>query len=146
MKTYKITGNTNGYIAARDINFNGKQKVTIATDLTHEQATAKLEQFFNKDYENAVLIESENEWLMNRYFGMIEEQATACNMTIEDYFEKTAKRWKYYSDNTVKNYMKYEGEGYYDMTNYGGRLFKSGDESYEYDSRYYRIEENNDEE
>ena len=30
MKTYKITGKTNGYIAKRDINFNGKEVIVIA--------------------------------------------------------------------------------------------------------------------
>ena len=48
--TYKIIGHTNPYIAQRDIHFNGKTTITLATGLTLKDAQKKLLQFFNEDY------------------------------------------------------------------------------------------------
>jgi hypothetical protein len=141
MKTFNIIASTNGYIASRDINFNGRTSYVAESNLSHSQAKETLRKFFEKDYDNAILCENENEWLLNRYFTLIEEQANACALSIDDYFAATSKRWKLYADKSVKNYMKYEGPGYYCMENYAGRLFHENSESYEYDSRYYRIEE-----
>ncbi len=50
MKTYKICGRTNGYIANRDILFNGKCDIDIETGLTLKEAQKKLLDFFNEDY------------------------------------------------------------------------------------------------
>ena len=50
MKTYKISGHTNGYIASRDINFNGKCDIDFETGLTLKEAQEKLLDFFNEDY------------------------------------------------------------------------------------------------
>ena len=47
---YKIIGQTNHYIAQRDIMFNGKVYIIIATGLTLKEAQKKLLQFFNEDY------------------------------------------------------------------------------------------------
>ena len=48
--TYKIIGQTNHYIAQRDIHFNGKTTITLATGLTLKEAHQKLLEFFNEDY------------------------------------------------------------------------------------------------
>lgn len=48
--TYKIIGHTNPYIAKRDIHFNGKTTITLATGLTLKEAQQNLLQFFNDDY------------------------------------------------------------------------------------------------
>ena len=50
MKTYRIIGKTNGWIAQRDIRFNGKTMITLATGLTLKEAHKKMLQFFNEDY------------------------------------------------------------------------------------------------
>lgn len=49
MKTYKITGKTNGYIANRDINFKGNTYVTLVEGLTLREAQEKLLDMFNED-------------------------------------------------------------------------------------------------
>lgn len=50
MKTYKITGKTNPWIAARSNLFNGKTEITITKGLTLKEAQRKLLEFFNEDY------------------------------------------------------------------------------------------------
>lgn len=48
--TYSIVARTNGYIASRDIHFNGKTTVTIAAGLTLKEAQRRLLEMFNDDY------------------------------------------------------------------------------------------------
>ena len=50
MKTYKIIGKTNGWIASRDSRFNGKCEITIEEGLKIRDAQKKLVEMFNKDY------------------------------------------------------------------------------------------------
>lgn len=50
-KNYKIVGKTNGWIASRDIHFNGKTEITIESNLTLREAQKKLLDFFNEDYD-----------------------------------------------------------------------------------------------
>lgn len=93
MKKYKIIGKTNGWIAQRDIHFNGKTMIILADGLTLKEAQQKLLDFFNEDY--------------NTYFsnwGLVR-----CN----------------YSEVSSSH--------------------KDGTRSYEYDSRYYSIEEEEEE-
>ena len=52
MKTFKITGRTNGWIAARDLNFNGRTEITLVNGMTLKQAQEKLLDFYNEDYAN----------------------------------------------------------------------------------------------
>lgn len=49
--TYKIIAKTNGYIANRDIMFNGKTEVLIEKDLSLKEAQKKLLDMFNEDYD-----------------------------------------------------------------------------------------------
>ena len=51
MKTFKIIGKTNGWIAQRDINFNGRTEVTIAEKLTLKEAHEQLLDLFNVKYD-----------------------------------------------------------------------------------------------
>lgn len=53
MKTYRIIGKTNGYIANRDIRFKGKTTIAIESGLTLKEAQQKLLEFFNKDYDTS---------------------------------------------------------------------------------------------
>lgn len=87
--TYKIIGQTNHYIAQRDIMFNGKVYIVIETGLTLKEAQQKLLQFFNEDY-----LTYFSNW------GLVR-----CNHPFES------------------------------------STHKDGTRSYEYDSRYYSIEE-----
>jgi len=48
---FKIIGRTNGWIASRDVHFNGQTEITIESNLTKEEANDKILKFFNKDYE-----------------------------------------------------------------------------------------------
>ena len=53
MKTYKITGYTNGWIAQRDATFRGRTFITIEDGLTLREAQVKLLDMYNKDYEDS---------------------------------------------------------------------------------------------
>ena len=92
-KNYKIVGKTNGWIASRDINFNGKTEITIESNLTLREAQKKLLDFFNEDYDT---------YYQN--WGLVR-----CN-----HYDESSSR-------------------------------PDGTRSYEYDSRYYSIEEDNEE-
>ena len=48
---FKIVGKTNGYIAGRDILFNGKTEITLADNLSLKEAQRKLLSMFNDCYE-----------------------------------------------------------------------------------------------
>ena len=50
MEKYKIIGKTNGWIAQRDIHFNGKCEITIESGLTLDEAVSKLSDMFCEDY------------------------------------------------------------------------------------------------
>ena len=50
-KMYKITGRTNGWIASRDINFNGKCVIVIKENLTLREAKKELLRMYNYDYD-----------------------------------------------------------------------------------------------
>lgn len=89
MKTFKITASTNGYIASRDIHFNGRTSYSVVENLTLKEAQSKLLSFFNSDYETFF-----SNWGLVRI------------------------NHPYHSSS-----------------------FLDGTRSYEYDSRYYRIEE-----
>lgn len=91
MKTYKITATTNGYIASRDIHFNGRTNYNVVENLTLKEAQSKLTEFFNSDFETSF-----SNW------GLIR--------------------------------INHPGNS---------SSFVDGTRSYEYDSRYYRIEEEN---
>ena len=49
--SYKIIALTNGYIADRDVIFNGRTEITIESGLNLRQAQKKLLEMFNKHYE-----------------------------------------------------------------------------------------------
>lgn len=51
MKTYRIIGRTNGWIAQRDVMFGGKTYIVIEKGLTLKEAQKKILDFFNEDYE-----------------------------------------------------------------------------------------------
>lgn len=89
MKTYKITAKTNGYIASRDIHFNGREEYSVKTGLSLKEAQQNLIEFFNSDYDT------------------------------------NFSNWGLIRINHPNN----------------SSSFPDGTRSYEYDSRYYRIEE-----
>ena len=51
MKTYKIIGKTNGWIAQRDSLFKGKERIIIESGLSLKEAQKKILDFLNEDYE-----------------------------------------------------------------------------------------------
>ena len=50
-KTFKIIGRTNGWITARDSQFNGKTEIVVEKNLTLKEAQGKLLSMFNECYE-----------------------------------------------------------------------------------------------
>lgn len=52
MKTYKITGHTNGWIAQRDSKFKGRTTITIVEGLSLRDAQKELLSMYNRDYED----------------------------------------------------------------------------------------------
>lgn len=97
MKTYKIIGSTNGYIASRDIHFNGKTQIELASGLSLEDAISKLDEFFSEDYGYS-----------HDSFEVSYNEETEESVYADD------ERWTNFQDGTA---------------------------SYEYDSRYYSIVE-----
>ena len=51
---YQIIGKTNGYIANRDIHFNGKTTIVIDKDLTLKEAQQKLLDMYNEMYDSEI--------------------------------------------------------------------------------------------
>lgn len=51
MKTYKITAETNGYIAGRDTMFNGKTEVVLHRGMTLKESYKELLEMYNYYYE-----------------------------------------------------------------------------------------------
>ena len=51
MKTYRISGATNGWIAQRDATFKGRCYIVLDSGLTLRDAQKKLLQYFNDDFE-----------------------------------------------------------------------------------------------
>ena len=68
MKTYKIIGRTNSYIAQRDIHFDGKKEIIIDSNLTLPEAQAKLLSMFNEDYDNEIGFRYKNWGLVRCHF------------------------------------------------------------------------------
>ena len=99
MKTYKIIGKTNGYIANRDIHFNGKTEITLETGLTLKEAQKKLLKMFCEEI---------NEYVPN--WGV-------------------ATRIRSERTNGAIAYPSH----------------KDGTRTYEFDSRYYSVEEEDEE-
>ena len=52
MKTYKITGKTNGWIAQRDATFKGRTEIVIEDGLSLREAQKMLLSMYNKDYQD----------------------------------------------------------------------------------------------
>ena len=50
-KKFKIIGRTNGWIAARDSQFNGKTEIVVEDNLTLKEAQRKLLSMFDEYYE-----------------------------------------------------------------------------------------------
>lgn len=50
-KSYKIVARTTGWIASRDVHFNGKNEVVVCERLTLKDARDKLLKLFCDDYE-----------------------------------------------------------------------------------------------
>ena len=145
MKTYKIVARTNGWIASRDIQFNGRTSFDAVTGLSLEEARKTLEEFLCSDYEYALYYENEYEYI----FRLCINEICECNTTgisNEAYFKMTKNRWKKYADEKLDSRKKFDGAGYYQPSDYYGCIFRTGDLHYEYDSRYYNIEEEIEEE
>lgn len=53
MKKYQIIGNTNGWIANRDILFKECTTITIHTDMTLKEAQNKLLEMYNEKYDKS---------------------------------------------------------------------------------------------
>lgn len=144
MKTFKITASTNGYIASRDIHFNGRTSYTVIDGLTEEEAISKLNDFCLDDYQNeaARIIYSKEELIKESYWGIIETQADACEMDFDTYFALTVKRWNVYYDlNTDKIFGGFRGAGIYRSNGEELVMEKTlNDDSYDYDSRGYKVE------
>lgn len=138
--TYKISGSTNGYIASRDIHFNGRTTYDLATGLSKDEAINKLERFFNEDYPNAYFYNTEEEFIFDKYYVKIEDQADAVRQHMQDYFKATSKRWKLYHKLKANKFDVFTTPGYYSSDSCGCLLAKNG-EQYEYDSRHYGINE-----
>lgn len=144
MKLFKIIASTNGYIASRDVHFNGRTSYTVVGGLTEDEAIDKLNDFCLSDYshEAARVISTKDELIKESFWGIIETQAEACDMDFDAYFALTVKRWNLYFDlKTDKIFGGFHGAGIYRSNGQELVLEKTlTNDSYSYDSRYFCVE------
>lgn len=143
MKTYKITASTNPYIASRDIHFNGRTSYVLADNLSFEEAKNKLQDYFREDYD-AYYFSNEDDYLKEYSWPVISEMATQLGIEEEEYFNTHKKQLNVRYEACKSHFEKFEGPGYYSAD--GGSLVAyllDSDTSYEYDSRYYTIADEN---
>lgn len=143
-KKFKIEASTNGYIANRDAIFKGKTRVTLRDNLTYSEARELLISFCISDYESTNVVEhlkTFEDYLRFYFHGLTEEMADNTGMKAEEYFETHKKTLKIlYEKKHDKLFEKFEGSGYYgygDMP--ASALLLDTCNSYEYDSRFFRI-------
>lgn len=149
-KTFRIEASTNGYIASRDITFNGKTRVTLLDGLSYEEARKKLTEFAVSDYEsmNSVeRIENEEEFLKFYFQGVTSEMAYTVGVTDEVYFATHKKMLNVLYLKNKTQFERFEGAGLYGMGQMQASvILADNDNSYEHDSRYYSIVEETEEE
>lgn len=102
--SYKIIAETNGWIASRDIHFNGETSYIVASNISLDEARKKLEELFFEDYPDYMILSDED----LKYYGYEERP---------DYIASTIKEFSEWDE------------------------FENGTARYEFDSRYYSIEE-----
>lgn len=150
MKTFKITASTNGYIASRDVTFNGKTRVDLIAGLSYEEAREKLTEFATNDYEstNSIeRIENEEDYLKFYFSSLVATMADEVNETEENYFETHKKMLTILYSKNKNRFEKFTGAGLYghgDMQCCS--ILEDNADSYEHDSRYYGIVEETEEE
>lgn len=140
MTTYQIIGQTNPYIAQRDLRFNGKTRIVLSEFDNKEDAIKKLREHLNEDYEFLYEYNSLEEFVADRY--AYEHFCAFIDSAIEfkGYFESTKIRWMTYYNLGLREGGNFEDPGFYE----DGRLIMGSEETgYEYDSRFYSIEEVN---
>lgn len=110
MKTYKITGKTNGWIAQRDSLFKGKEYITIERGLTLKEAQKKILDFFNEDYEtcykNWGLVRCNSDMAFTHNDGTRGYEYDSRYFEIEE--EKEPSVWRV-EDTETGNYVIYIG-------------------------------------
>lgn len=149
-KTFRIEASTNGYIASRDITFNGKTKVTLLGGLFYEQAREKLTEFAISDYDSMNVIErveNEEEFLKFYFQGLTSEMAHEVRVSDEVYFETHKKMLNCLYSKNKNKLEKFTGAGLYGMGQMpASAILEDTDNGYEFDSRYYKIVEETEEE
>lgn len=136
MENYTIIASTNGYIAQRDIMFNGCTEKVLLSNLSEQEAHEKLIEFCREDYEFSIKIDSLEEFIkefiISGHFDSIENEKN-----IDSYFESTKKRWLFLYEKRKEMFFRFDGPGVYENGNCIMNLY---DNSYEYDSRYFSIQ------
>lgn len=148
-KTFRIEASTNGYIASRDITFNGKTRVTLLDGLSYEQAREKLTEFAISDYDsmnNVERIENEEEFLKFYFSDLTSEMAYEVGVTDEEYFLTHKKMLNILYLKNKNMFEKFTGAGLYGMGQIQASVILADtDDGYEHDSRYYSIVEETEE-
>lgn len=141
MTTYKIIASTNGYIAQRDVMFEkGKTTRELINGLSEKEANKKLVEFCQGDYKNSYVINTLEEWVKeylasSTFYRSIESKE---NNNLDAYFKATKKRWLFLYEKANELFFRFEGPGVYEN---GNCIMNLTDTYYEYDSRYFSIQE-----
>ena len=138
MSTYKIVAKTNGYIASRDAKFNGKTVVVLNENLTIDEANSELMKLLFSKYDFAEPIFDEYQYVRYCFYSQLEEIAIKLNLDVEKYYFLTQKRWLAYCKLTNHRLHKFTEPGYYSEKML---IMVIQGTNFEYDSRYYSIEE-----
>ncbi len=140
MKTYRIYANTNPYIAQRDSMFNGKESVTLQEGLSYDEARKSLDEYFCNREVYATHITSLDQFVRDRYYNLIEELAYGTGIKDTDkYFEMTKKRWHKLNELSNDEFVKFDGSGWYNEDKV--LVFADNEDMFEFDGRYFYIEE-----
>jgi len=148
-KTFKISASTNGYIASRDAVFNGKTNVTLADGLSYDDARAYLTSAAIGDYDsmnNVQRIENQDEFLAFYFSGLIADMSYFVGVTDEHYFLTHKKMLNILYLKKRERFENFTGAGIYAKGQIqASAILLDTENSYEFDSRYYGIIEETDE-
>lgn len=130
---YYILSRTTPYDAVRNPLFNGNEKILVYGSNNYEDVLNKLNYFCLRDYHNNCFkCDTEEEYLYHQLIDFVMEHYYLSFgidhdfYEVNDYFNKTYKRWRTFYNATEK--YKFSAPGYYD--NISGVILKACDDEY----------------
>lgn len=140
---FKIIASTNNYLANIDAIFNGKTTITLIDGLSYQEARERLTEYATSDYDqmNCVQrIETQDDYVAFYTRGLVSEMSYKTGVSEETYFETHKKMLSIFYEKNKNKFEKFTGPGLYAHGNIQAcAILEDDSDSYEFDSRYYRI-------